>query len=268
MKKHLLYAWLICGAMFNPAAAQLQVSCRLEPTRAVQYESVIATVRIQNNTGRIITLQDDTPGARLWMEIEKTPGRTMRQISPVVLGETLTIEPRQSVTHQINISQVYDLRNTGPYTVRARIDWAGESFASGKIYLDVVPGLEMQRMVGPVAPDGTGRRIYRLLSLNRERGEHLFLRIDDEAQGICYGVMHLGRMVRIQNPMMQVDASNNINVLHQAGPGRYVHHVFTPNGDPVRRRAYTSEDPGVSLTESRDGRVIVEGAASSLHDEH
>ncbi len=268
MRKHVLVALLIGMGMSTPLMAQLQISCRLEPTRAVQYEPIIAVVRIQNNTGRTVTLQDDTADARLWMEIEKTPGRTMRQISPFVLGEPLVIEPRQTVTQRVNLTQMYDVRNTGPYTVRARVDWGGDAFASGKIFLDVVPGLEMQRMVGPVGPDGTGRRIYRLLSLNRDRGDHLFLRIDDEAQGLCYGVIHLGRMLRIQNPTMQVDAANNINVLHQAGPGRYLHHVFTPNGDQVQRRAYTSDDPGVSLAESRDGRVMVEGAASSMHDDH
>ena len=253
--------------MITPVWGQIQISCRIEPTRAVLYEPIIATIRIQNTTGRAITLRDDTPGARLWMEIEQQPGRTMRQTSPFVLGNPLVVPPRETITHRINIAQAYDMRNTGPYTIRARLDWDGTAYVSGKVFVDVVPGLEVKRLMGAVAPDGTGRRLYRLLSLNRDRGEHLFLRIDDESQGLCYGVMDLGRIVRVQSPMMQVDGANHIHILHQAGPGRFLHHVFTPNGEQVLRRAYTSEDPGVSLVHGRDGSVRVEGATSS-HMEH
>ncbi len=265
--KYLILSFITALALIRPVAAQIQVSCRVEPQRAVLHEPVIATVRVSNNTGQTITLRDDRPGARLWLSIEQSPGRPIRQTAPFLLGEPMVIPAHQSVTRRINITQSYDLRQTGPYTVRARVDWAGETFMSGNIYLDVVPGLEIDRLTGAAAEDGSGRRLYRLLTLNRERGEHLFLRIDDQEQGLCYGVIHLGRSLRSQGITMQLDASNRINVLHQSGPGRYLHHVVSPNGNVVTRRAYTSDEPGVSLSRGRDGRMIVDGATTSLQDD-
>ena len=266
MIKYRITALACILPLITSAFAQVEITARIEPSRAVLYEPVIATVRIQNHTSQRIILDDHTPGSRIWFNIEQSPGRRVRQRDPVVLGEPLIVEPRQSATRRINISRIYDIRDTGPYNVRARLDWGGESFASGRTFLDVVPGLEITRMVGPASPDGSERRLYRLLSLNRDRGEHLFLRIDDEARRICYAVLHLGRVVRIQEPTMRIDAGNNIHVLHQAGPGRFLHHAFSPSGDQVTRRMYTSEDPGVALEYGRDGAVVVSGAATSLMD--
>ncbi len=256
---------ILCG-LAGAVHAQVEVSCRVEPSRAVMYEPVIAHVRIQNNTGSEITINDSGADGRLWMEIERVPGRPVRQREPRLLAEPMVIPPRESVTRRINISRAYDLRSTGQFNVRARVNWAGRSLASGRAFLDLVPGLERARLTGAAGPEGSQPRLYRLLTLNRDRGEHLFLRVDDEHAGVCYAVVHLGRLVRIQDPKMRIDESNNLTILHQTSPARYLYHVFTPNGKLVNRRLYTSEERGVTLVRSTDGSYIVSGAAASITD--
>lgn len=262
--KHTLIAFFFASATW--VSAQVDLSLRLEPDRAVLHEPVMAIVRVQNHTGRPITFNDDTPGSRLWLQVEHSPGREVRQLNPAVLGGSLTVPPQQSVTRRIHVNRAYDMRGEGPYTIRVRANWNQRTFASSPAFVDVVPGLEIRRLTGVLGDQAQGERVNTLLTLNRDRGEHLFLRVDDVRAGICYAVVHLGRFLRVREPIMRIDGYGNVNVLHLAAPGRFVHHVFDSNGRRVSRRIYTSEDPGVDLLLNEDGRFVVTGAASSLSD--
>ena len=254
---------LAAGAV--AAQAQLDVSVRVEPARAVLHEPVIAHVRIRNHTAHEIELGDVESSDRFWMEIEQEPGRPVSSRDTPLLSAALVVPAGGTITHRVNLPRHYDLRATGPYTVRAGVAWRGRGFLSSGVYMDVVPGLEMMRAAGP-DPDGSGMRIYRLLTLNRDRGEHLFLRIDDEEGRMCYGTIHLGRLLRLNPPKLIVDAHGHITILHQTAPGRYGYHRFNADGQALLQRVYTSERHGVALELGEDGHYRVTGATSSLHD--
>jgi hypothetical protein len=253
----------VFGACAPSAFAQLEVYLKLSPTRAVLYEPVIAEVRIRNNTAQTIVVDDTDGDARLWILVEQG-ARPARQLVPRLLRTPLTLAPREITTHRINISRDYDMRATGPFTVSAFLEWNGRRYSSAREFVDVVPGLEMLRMETVLA-GGSGRS-FRLMTVNRDMGEDILLRIDDDRANICYTVYRLGRLLRVHRPQMEVDTDNNVAILHQAGPGRYFYHVFDPNGNLITQRAYTSEDPGVELVPGDRGRYIVSGASSSLSD--
>ena len=254
---------LAAGAVV--AQAQLDVNVRLEPARAVLHEPVIAHIRIRNQTAHEVVLGDSESPDRLWMEIERRPGSLVEPAGERLLSEELVVPPNSTITHRVNLPRHYDLRTTGPYTVRVGIAWRERGFLSSGVFLDLVPGLEMMRSTGP-GPDGAGERLYRLLTLNRDRGEHLFLRIDDEQLRLCYGTIHLGRLLRTNPPKMSLDAHGFVTILHQIAPGRYAYHRFDPDGRSLLQRVYTSERPGVELELGADGHYRVTGATSSLHD--
>ena len=256
---------LVAFVAVHAAQAQLDISTRVNPDRAILHEPVIAEIRIRNNTAEALTLRDDTPGARLWVDIERGPGRKVRQTAPEILTEPLVIPPRETITHRLNLTRAYDLRQAGAYTVRVRVNALGQAFVATRAFLDIVPGLEYDRRT-VMFPDGRGGRVYRLMTVNRDRGESVLLRIDDVSGGVCYGVIALGRFIRMHPPEMQVDGDFNVATVHQAGPGRYLYHVINPNGRVVTRRAYTSELPGVRLVEGGNGRFVVSGATASIVD--
>ncbi len=248
------------------AAAQIELSCRLDHSRVVRHEPVVATVRIQNNTAQTLRVSDDPGDVRLRFMIERSPGRLADRRDAPVIAEPRVIPPRRSETVRVVLSDAYDLRSTGPYTIRARMDWAGSSFASPAAYLDVVPGYEVTRMAAAAAPDGDAYRAYRILTLNRDRGEHVFLRIDDPSAGMSYGVIYLGRIVRQFRPQLETDDEFNVHVLHQTGPARFAHHTFTPRGRLVQRTFYSGEGAGVRFEVTPDGGVQVHGATASFSD--
>lgn len=254
-------AWMVVAA---PAGfSQVEVSVRLEHVRTIRYEPVVIDVRLRNNSGRELVLGGAEPNVQLWLEAERGPGRLLRAQDPDLVQTPWVIPPGETGRRRFRASRIYDLRALGSYTMWLRMEMAGRSFMSNRVFLDVVPGLEIDRTVGEVAPGADEQRVYRLMTLNRERGEQIFLRIDDEDRNICYAVIHLGRLVRVYDPQMRVDGRRRITLLHQAAPGRYFYQVFTPNGEEVTRRVYLSENPGVRLVATDDGRYIVSGATSS-----
>ncbi len=258
----LVGTWLVLvGA--GVVEAQVEVSIRLVHNRTVQHEPVVLEVRVQNDQAQPIVLGGDVATARLWLEVEQSPGRMLRPQDTEVVKTEWVIPPRSSDRRRFFLSRVHDLRNMGPYSVWARLEAGGRHFQSNRAFLDVVPGLELKQVVGAAGPGDAGQRVYRLMTLNRERGEHLLLRIDDADRNVCYAVIHLGRLLRVYSPQMRVDEHRQITVLHQAGPGRFFYQVFTPNGREVVRRVYISEEPGVRLVPGEGGRYIVAGATSS-----
>ncbi len=250
----------------HTVTAQIDISCRLEQSRVVQHEPVRAAVRIQNNTAHTLRISDREGDTRLIFDIERSPGRLAVRTEEPLIGDEVVIPPRRSETIQVVLNEAYDMRYTGPYTVRARLRWGGTSFSSGSAFLDIVPGLEVTRITAAASPDGQSYRTYRILSLNRDRGEHLFLRIDDPGAGMNYGVIHLGRFIRQFTPKLETDGSFNVHVLHQSGPARYAHHVFSPAGRMLNRRYYGSHEGRVGFEEGPDGSVNISGATASFAD--
>ena len=126
-------------------------------------------------------------------------------------------------------------------------------------FLDVLPGLEIARLSAgvPAEPDAT--RLYTLRTLNRDRVEVMFLRIDDDDRGVCYGVFELGRIVRLYEPKLQVDETGNVHILHQSGPWQFTHSVFTPRGEPVLQEVYSGEGSAIGLKRGEGGQLAVDG---------
>ena len=264
-KRHVgLWAALVWFVAASASSfGQVELAVRLDSQRTILYEPVVVEVRLRNNSGRELVLGGAEATARLWLEVEQGPGRLLRPQDSDLVQTPWVIPAGETGRRRFRVSRVYDMRALGPYTMWVRLELAGRQFTSNRAFLDVVPGLELQRMVGGVAPETTEQRVYRLMTLNRDRGEQIFLRIDDEDRNICYAVIHLGRLVRVYQPQMRVDRRYRITVLHQAAPGRYFYQVFTPSGEEVTRRGYLSEKPGVQLVPTADGRYVVSGATSS-----
>lgn len=259
--------WCLGLLLWLPAAAkgQVQVTCSIPQNRSVQYESVPATVEIYNTGGQAIDFSGADPQAHLLFHIEQTPGRSVRQLGDIRFDEPLVVRPGERVRRTVNLMEVYDLRSTGPYNIHATVYWAGQMFASPKVYLDILPGLEINRLINRHPSNPQRTQIFSLRTLHRGRGDYLFVRIDDEALGLCRGVYDLGRLLRPFEPVLQADVSGQVHILHQSGPTRYTHSIFTADGNPVAQDLHSSA-ASVRLEEAPDGRLVVKMVGTSQAD--
>ncbi len=127
---------------------------------------------------------------------------------------------------------LYDLRGTGPYTVRARLDWKNKSYISSTRYLDIVPGLELNRLITD-GPGGVSLRCFSLRSLYRERRTHLFVRIEDKDNGICYGLYDLGKLLRVGKPEIGLNGDGNVEIRHQSAPEQFTRTTLSLDGKVI-----------------------------------
>ncbi len=228
-----LAAGLLLAAV--PAGAQIEVSSRLEHDRVLMFEPIRVEVTVQNRTGLTLRLGDPEAedGATLEVDVEAGRGEYLARRDRPLLDEPVTIGPRQVATIRLELRSLFRFRQQGPHTLRVGLRWDDELIPGGRRFFDILPGMELASFRALLADPPGARRTVSLRTLNRERMEFLFLRIDDEREDLCYGVFNLGTVVRVFPPVLRMDAADRIHVLHQSAPARFTHSIIEASGTPV-----------------------------------
>ncbi len=252
-------AWWVLWMLPLAAGAQIGVSLRLEHSRLLTFEPVRATVTIENQTAAPLYLSDGSDEARLFFDVEPSPGESLARREAPMFVEPWVIPPRRTGTRTFDLLQLYRLADAAPYSVVARVEWDNTGFASAKSFFDLLPGMEIARYRAVLGSDPSARRTFWLRTLTRDRKDMLFLRIDDEEAELCYGVFELGPVVRIYRPALRFDRDDRIHVLHQSAPARFTHSVFTAWGAPVGSSFYNGTAASARLQVDPDGEVAVSG---------
>lgn len=241
------------------ARGQIEVDCRLSRTRALLYEPIVATIRVVNNTGAPLRVGGEEAEARVGLDVEQTPGVPVGLTGESFPLETLVLGPGESRTFTVDLLATYKIRSTGPYTVRARVEWGEIAFCSTKVFLDVLPGFEVGRLTLGVPGGGRQTRTFSLRTLTRDREERLFLRVDDDVSGRILGVFELGRVVRQFKPQVEADPRGNVHILYQSSPWRFTHVEITRDGVPVDIKDFPAYRSEVRLQKTADGQLEVRG---------
>ncbi len=255
-------AWAFLGIALFPGAsawARVEVSCRLPHDRLLQYEPIIAVVTVRNRASEPLVLGGPDGDASLAFSVTRAPDRSIERTDRPVLDEPITIEPRGTLSFEVNLLPRYLIREQGLHSVWVQISWRDEVYTSSRSHFDILPGMEIGRHQFRLAGEPGGRRVLYLRTMHRGRHERLFLQILDEDQGICYGAFHLGSLVRLFPPALQVDAWDRIHVLHQSAPARYTRTIITAEGVPEELRFFSPGQGRPRLVVASDGHVEVEG---------
>jgi hypothetical protein len=258
MKRMVLSA-VVCVLTALPASAQIDMQCSLENSRTVLFEPVVVSLSIVNNTGEILDFSGAVPNAHLAFDVERSPGVLVPPTGVPLFAQVVTVKPGETFSGKVNLQSAFKITDTGPYMITTRVEWGGKVFVSPKMFLDILPGFEIGKLVAGIPEDPNAVRSYTLRTLNRDRSEVVFLRINDDDAGTCYGVFELGTIVRTAAPKLQVDEVGCIHVLHQSSPGQFIHSVFTPHGDLVAQEVYSSDGSAIGLKRAEDGQLVVEG---------
>jgi hypothetical protein len=245
--------------------AIFEVTCRIENTPAMVHEAVNAEVKITNRSGRILQVEPGGP-TRLRFIVERKPGYPLDIRKDARAYEPFEVAPGETRALSVNLKRYCDLVGTGPYTIRAMLQHQGRYYSSARVFLDIVPGFEIESL-SAAAPEG-GVRKYILKSMARGRGQSLFIEIDDPVRNLCYGVFDLGRTLSTHPPQIETDRSGNVHVLHQSGPSRYTHSAFSANGRPLEHRYFTKGAGIPQLRTSAEGAMEVTGVIEYEGDAH
>ena len=247
----LLAVFLVPGL----ARAQLSISCRMKHTRVLQFERMAMEISCRNDTGRTLTLGGKDSDVALYLEFLQTPDYPVAPKGSFLLDAPVELIPHKVTRVEVNLRDYFFVQETGPFSARAKLVWGDYKYTAKKAYLDIVPGLEIASAMARTL-DGTAVRHFSLRTLHRDMGNHLFLRIDDQAEDLCLAVHELGRFMRDVTPQLQADASSNVHILHLSGPGVFTHTVVSAEGVPQDQTLHESQG-SASLVDAPGGQLVV-----------
>ncbi len=251
----LLALFLVLGII--PVQAQLSINLRMHNSRSLLYEPLRCDLEIRNASGAPVLLEEDEIGFR----VQRAAGRLVDLTEEPPFVDGIVVPANGRVTHTVNLLSYYPLFQTGPYTVEAWVILDGERYVSRPAFIDIVPGFELEKNLF-INPGSGERRTFSLLTVNRDHHERLLVRIDDAAGKVCFGVMDLGDLIRIDPPKILLDNEAILHVLHLTQPGLYFHSKIAFDGAPVSQKAYYAQTAQIRMEVNPAGLVEILGGTS------
>lgn len=262
---------LCLAAAALPADAQIRIGLKLEHRTVLQFEPIRAFITVYNDSSEILSVSDEAGKEfDLRFVVEESNGTPVRQTGEAPVCRRLMILPGSNQAMMRNVTDWCRMLGLKHYRIVAEAVWRGDRYVSNPVTVNVVSGLALTE-VTRVLPDYGGRiRRYGLRYWKRDQYEHLFLRVDEETGGVSmnYGVVDLGRLIRVYEPELTVDADGIVRVSHQSGRRCFTRTVFRsdhdrlrfvdqtyhlPNGDPYPRiRDSEKTKPSVSSSTNRN----------------
>lgn len=253
-----IFLALQTAALGATAPALIDLDCSLDPTPALQQEAVEIRLRISNRSAQTLTI-DPEGETRLRFVVERRAGHALPPVADPLPYEAFDVEPGETAEVVINLASAFKLYDTGPYVVRAMLLHRGRYYEAPRALLDIAPGFQLKQITSGVPGREDAVRTYTLLTLSRGRGQSIFLRIEDPVRGLSYGVHELGRVLMMNEPELQTDAEGRAHTLHQSGPTRFSHSIYTPEGRPLGQTFYTKGPGQPALRRTEDGGMEVTG---------
>lgn len=217
------------------ASADLWVGLKLDHSVYLQYERIDAFVTVSNDSEFPLVVSTDPKQANAQVDfyIEKAPDSRVERLSQKPLVDRFQLDSDEQGVFTTDLTHFYDLRNMVRYTLWAGVETRGQRWLSNKIIIDVVKGLDLNSVTRAVPGYADVERIYSLRYWAREKKEFLFLSVDEEPSGMNYGVVELGPLVRVLNPLIEVDRHGNVKTWHQSGVDMFTKTTFKSTRDGV-----------------------------------
>lgn len=245
------------------AHAQVRVDISFKRKLYVLYEPMIATVTINNLSGRPLLLQDLGDNRWFGFTIETADGRI---ISPTNADYSLApaaVGPGEKLTRAVNLTPLYPLHDFGLYRVRATVFVAAfdRFFSSPPLAVEVTDGRPIwQEVVG--VPGAAGKpelRTITLLSHKLSRSTRLYVRIENKEKGRVYATHQLGQFLTFGRPEVMLDSENQIHILQNTLPKEFRYTHLGLDGQVLGQAEYREAGSRPTLVKQAGGRVAVMG---------
>jgi hypothetical protein len=253
---------LLAGAA-EQAAAQVRVDIGFKRKLYVMYEPIIATVTINNLSGRPLLLENSDHHRWFGFNIETGDGRIIPPINPDYALAPAAVGPGEKLTRAVNITPLFPLHEFGLYRVRASV-FVGifdRYFSSPPLAIEITDGRPIwQEVVGVPGESGTPElRTITLLSHKLSRSTRLYVRIEDRERGRVYATHQLGQFLTFGRPEVMLDVDNQIHILQNTLPKQFLYTHLGLDGQVLGQQAYREAGSRPRLLKKAGGAVGVTG---------
>jgi len=242
----------------NSAHAQFAITSKTDYPIYQQYEPIEVVTTINSQLGQPAVFNLDGDNLRFYYVVRDVDGLEVANLPDVELPHPVMIPARATGSMTNNLLRVFPLSRTGSYSVQPCINWMGKTFRGEKQHFEIVSGRELSRLSGQIQPDRS-TRTYRISHINRKQQDHVLLRIDDEDNGLCYGVFMLGRTTLDHKPELAMDIAGNAHVLYQNAPEIYIHSTYSPFGKLLDQKVIGRGYTNIGLKSTPDGQIEASG---------
>ena len=241
------------------AATALDVQVKFSRTQYMQYEPLIAEVKLTNRTGRSIILTSNKDQNWLSFVVNRSHNESVSLQGKLRSGE-ITLEPGQSAKTKINLVNIYEVSRLGSYKVYAIVRYAnieGRSYktvSSGKGFFQVAKGRSLWSAEIGLSKFHDEYRRYNLLTFHDGNSQYLYLQIENPKTNIVLSNRSLGKVLLYRKPDILVDLKNHLHLLYRSSPLVYRYLMADGFNRVVKESQYKrldSQQPQLAMKDSK-----------------
>ena len=232
---YIITSVLLFLGICSVSCADLRVSLRLDPASAIEFETVTAYVSIVNDGDEIFTLDesDKDHSPRFFFIIERKRDERVKRTDERPPIRKMRLMPGERREFMTDISAFYDITVKGRYVVKAAVEAGTFRYESNPVVLDVVSGIELVSVTRSIPGYSDRERKYSLRYNWRGKKEVLYLCVYEDNGKTNYGIFSLGPVIRVTKPILDIDRSGGVMVIHQTNRDCFVRSKFESNQDGV-----------------------------------
>lgn len=245
------------------ATAQVRVDISFKRKLYVKFEPIIASVTINNLSGRPLLLENADYHQWFGFNIETTDGRPIAPVNPNYSLAPAAVGPGEKLTRAVNLTPLFPLHDFGAYRVKAvvYVKAFNRPFSSPPLTIEITDGRPIwQEVVGvPGAGGQPELRTITLLSHKLSRTTRLYVRIENRETGQIYATRQLGQFLTFGRPEVMLDVNNEIHILQNSSPKQFLYSHIGLQGDVLGQQAYLETGVRPTLVKEEGGKVAVRG---------
>lgn len=256
------WRWVVIGGLLLVGNLQADiVGVVVENSREqyVLFEPIDLQITLQNNSSQDLVFED-AGNTRSWLDflVVSDVTKSILTRDQTQHFDKLTLPSGQSKSLMVNVTPLYNIRQTGQYKIQVVVQIAGHEFVTSPTKVTIVNGQKIWHQSRLV--DGSMRSYSLIRFTPTAQGVFLYLRVEDEALNVVYATERLGEIVSYADPLTMFDAQGNLHIIHVSGKGLYRYSRVGPKGEIQTQQAFSSDDQSrPQLVATQDGAVLVLG---------
>lgn len=259
----LVAGFLLLAGAAEEAAAQVRVDIAFKRKLYVMYEPLIATVTINNLSGRPLLLENSDHHHWFGFNIESADGRIIPPINADYALAAAAVGPGEKLTRSVNLTPLFPLHEFGLYRVKASVYAAAFAryFSSPPLAVEITDGRPIwQEVVGMPGNGGEpDLRTITLLSHKLSRSTRLYVRIENREHGRVYATHQLGQFLTFGRPEVLLDVDNQVHILQNTLPKQFLYTHLGLSGEILAQQAFSDAGSRPRLVKEAGGTVKVAG---------
>ena len=233
-------------------ASEVSVVLRMTNPEYIVGERVRAEVELRNGSPTAVVVGATDSTDHLLLELYRNDTRD--QLSPNSdrpVTVPFVLQRGEAQRFEVFFDRHFVFAREGRYMARAVLVHDGMRYEGALRAFQIVPGIRISGALQRFADRSELRREFELVYWNRDRFEHLFLKVFDRGEEeVRWQTTDLGTLLRVTPPKLSIKDNGEVIVLHRASQDEFIRTDFWSLPDAFEFQTHDRmTDPDVAGSE-------------------